>query len=81
MTNLTALERVTDLMRYTETPGFEGEVEWRIDPNGAWVRFEDVESELARLRTIVRSVNRIISQNEPYRWKVERIVAALGETS
>jgi hypothetical protein len=37
--------------------------------------------EVERLRTIVRSVNRIISQNENYRWKVERIVAALGETS
>ena len=36
---------------------------------------------IERLQTIVRSVNRVISQNEPYRWKVERIVAALGETS
>ena len=35
--------------------------------------------EIERLRTIVRSVTRIISQNENYRWKVERIVAALGE--
>lgn len=39
------------------------------------------QAEIERLRTIVRSVNRIISQNENYRWKVERIVAALGETS
>jgi hypothetical protein len=36
--------------------------------------------EIERLRTIVRSVNRIVSQNEPYKWKVERIVAALGDS-
>lgn len=47
----------------------------------ARIRNSELEQEIARLRTIVRSVNRIITQNEPYKWKVERIVAALGETS
>jgi hypothetical protein len=38
----------------------------------------EAADELERLRTIVRSINRVVSQNEPYRWKVERIVATLG---
>jgi hypothetical protein len=37
----------------------------------------EAADEIERLRTIVRSVNRVVSQNEPHRWKVERIVAAL----
>jgi uncharacterized coiled-coil DUF342 family protein len=40
-----------------------------------------LRDEADKLRTIVRSITRIISQNEPYKWKVERIVAALEETS
>lgn len=42
----------------------------------------EAADEIGRLHTIIRSVTRVISQNEPYKWKVERIVAALdGVTS
>lgn len=46
-----------NIMRYTESAGFEGEIEWRIDPeNGAWVRFEDVWPEITQLRARVREL-------------------------
>jgi hypothetical protein len=41
---------VTDLFRYTVEPIFPGGAGFRIDPQGDWVRFEDVAPELARLR-------------------------------
>lgn len=48
-------DETVNIMRYTETPGFEGEVEWRIDPKGDWVRFEDVWPELRQLREALRA--------------------------
>jgi hypothetical protein len=64
---MTALDEVTDIIRYTVEPIFGDGAGFRIDPQGDWVRFEDVAPEIAQLRhDLSRSMaNHVADINPP----------------